>query len=684
MDNITNYNGISSENKKILDEIEDEYEIQDYIKGLPTEEDNIINIDFTDFAYFIESNECTTFVTSIKDPITEDTFNYMIKEIQGIIGLKGNKPPEIRFYNLPEKLNKDLTRLGAEDIGHLVNITGTIIAVDEHKTRYETAVFECNGCMTLHHVKQVDNHLMYPTVCTECGNRNFRLASEDQHTYTDTINIIVEETNPNKTHQNKIKVVLEDNLTHEIDVNQEVNIIGIAARDTESKKNDTHKATIIKANNVVPLKEKQINLTEEDKTQLKELSKQENILEILVNSFAPNIILDNEIKGALLCYLVKGVPYGQIKRNDIHVLFIADPSTAKSRISNYITDFTNKYTKANGTTSTGVGLIGAVVKEPLLNTNVLELGAFPRANKGHCIIDEFDKLDSEDASILLNSMEDGYTNIQKAGVHREDIETKVSVLALANPKFKRFDPYKSVREQITFHADLLSRFDFIFLLQDKPNTEKDYKIAEAILSEDITEENTEENITRIDHTLLKKYIEYARSITPVLTKRAKDHIKEYYVTLRSKSDNNENILSSDTRLFESIVRIAAAITKLKLSTEITNTEIEEATHIIDYCLLSLGQDPETSEIDIDRIRGNYDASDKRNRDNILAAISELSRETVDNGVKQKDLLLYVEDMYNIKRNTFYDTLKQLETHKDINIKTSSSRGNPKVIYLTDN
>lgn len=688
MDNNNNYNGISSEDKKILQEVDEEYKIQEYIKGLLTEDsqNNIINIDFTDFTYFMKDTDFINKLVTSKeeDYITENTFNYMIKKIQEVTGLKGNKPFEVRFYNLPERLNIDLNKLGAEDIGNLVNITGTIIAVDEHKTRLDTAVFECKGCMTLYSVKQVNSNLMYPAVCNECGNRNFKLSSDDQHTYTDTRSIIVEETNPDKTHQNKIKVILENNLTHEIDVNQEVNIIGIAARDTEAKKTDISKATIIKANNIVPLKEKHTILTENDKKQLKELSKQENILEVLTNSLAPNIILDKEIKGALLCYLVKGVPCRQIKRNDIHVLFIADPSTAKSRISNYITDFTNKYTKANGTTSTGVGLIGAVVKEPLLNTNVLELGAFPRANNGHCIIDEFDKLNPEDASILLNGMEDGRTNIQKAGVHKEDIETKVSVLALANPKYRRFDPYKSVKEQITFYSDLLSRFDFIFLLQDKPNKEKDYKIAEAILSEDITEDNTEENITTIGHDLLKKYIEYARTITPVLTKRAEDHAKEYYVTVRNNSDNNENVLSYDTRMFESLIRIAAAITKLKLATEITNTEIEEATHLLDYCLTSLGQDPETSEIDIDRFRGNYDNSDKRNRDNILAAISELSKETIDSGVKQKDLLLYVEDTYNIKRNTFYDTLKQLETHKDIIIKTSSSRGNPKVIYLTDN
>lgn len=682
MANENNYNGISSEDFKIMEEIKEEegtveYMIKEYIKLLPTEDlqNTVINIDYIDF---------TTFVTAIEEPVKEDKFNIIVNVIKEAIGTVGIEPPEVRFYNLPERLSKNIHELGAEDIGTLVSVKGTIIAVDEPKTRVETARFTCRGCMAEYSIKQYTSNLVEPVLCSECGNRNFkRLESED--TYKDIRQIILEENNTEKTYQTRIKIILEDHLTHEIDVNKEVNIVGIASRDTKlTKNNDTTKLTVIKANNVIPLKEKKINLTEEDKKQLKELSKNENILEVLTNSLAPNIILDSEIKTALLCYLVKGIPTGQIARKDIHVLFIADPSTAKSKIANYITDFTNKYTKANGTSSTGVGLIGAVVKEPLLNTNVLELGAFPKANKGHCIIDEFDKLDSEEANILLDSMESGYTNIHKAGVHKEDIESKVSVLALANPKYSRFDPYKEVKQQITFYGALLSRFDLIFILQDKPNSEKDMKIATAILSEEVIEEAAEETIAAIDKETLKKYIEYARSITPTLTKRAEEHAKEYYVTVRNNSNNHENVLSYDTRMFEALIRIAAAITKLKLATEITNTEIEEATKLIDYCLDSLGQDPETSEIDIDRFRGNYDTSDKRNRDNILKALSELSKETVDHGVKQKELLLYAEDNYNITRNMFYDTLKQLETHKDIIIKKASSRGSPKVIYLNNN
>jgi len=685
MKDMSNYiSGIPSEDQQIMEEIKAEretlpYLIRSYVKGLPVTEiqKDIVNIDYTDF---------TSDVPIIKEPVKEDDFNTIIHEIKKIIkeiGIIGIKPPEVRFYNLPERLTKQIHELGAEDIHNLVSVEGTIIAVDNPKTRVEDASFTCKGCMRTYKIKQQDYNLIYPNVCNECGNREFN-RNEKEDVYKDSIEVILEENNTDKTHQTRIKIILEDSLTHEIDVNMEVNVVGIASRDIgATKNNDTSKLTIIKANNVKPLKEKQIEVTEEDKQQLIDLSKNENILEILSNSLAPNIILDTEIKKALLCYLVKGTPIRQILRDDIHILFIADPSTAKSRIGNYITDFTNKYTKANGTSSTGVGLIGAVVKDPLLNTNVLELGAFPKANHGHCIIDEFDKLNYDDGKTLLDSLETGYTNIHKAGVHKENIESKVSVLCLANPKYGRYNPYKPIKDQITFYDALLSRFDLIFLLQDIPNLEKDTKIATAILAED-TIEKAEETVTQIDKETLKKYIEYARSIKPDLTKKAETHAKEYYTTVRNNSDNNENILSYDTRMFESLIRIASAISKLKLSTEITNTEIEEATKLIDYCLSSLGQDPDTSEIDIDRFRGNYDNADKRNRDNILEAISELSKESVDNGVKQKDLLTYVEDVYNIKRNTFYDVLNQLETHQDIFIKTSSARGNPKLVYLRNN
>jgi len=143
MKDMSNYiSGIPSEDQQIMEEIKAEretlpYLIRSYVKGLPVTEiqKDIVNIDYTDF---------TSDVPIIKEPVKEDDFNTIIHEIKKIIkeiGIIGIKPPEVRFYNLPERLTKQIHELGAEDIHNLVSVEGTIIAVDNPKTRVEEASF---------------------------------------------------------------------------------------------------------------------------------------------------------------------------------------------------------------------------------------------------------------------------------------------------------------------------------------------------------------------------------------------------------------------------------------------------------------------------------------------------------------------------------------------------------------
>ena len=56
-----------------------------------------------------------------------------------------------------------------------------------------------------------------------------------------------------------------------------------------------------------------------------------------------------------------------------------------------------------------------------------------------------------------------------------------AVVAAANPKFGRFDRYKTVADQIDLPAPILSRFDLTFVIEDKPNFENDRKLAQHIL-----------------------------------------------------------------------------------------------------------------------------------------------------------------------------------------------------------
>lgn len=55
------------------------------------------------------------------------------------------------------------------------------------------------------------------------------------------------------------------------------------------------------------------------------------------------------------------------------------------------------------------------------------------------------------------------------------LNARVSILAAANPAFGRYNPNKSVEANIQLPAALLSRFDLLWLIQDKPDRDSDLR-----------------------------------------------------------------------------------------------------------------------------------------------------------------------------------------------------------------
>ena len=63
------------------------------------------------------------------------------------------------------------------------------------------------------------------------------------------------------------------------------------------------------------------------------------------------------------------------------------------------------------------------------------------------------------------------------------LNARVSILAAANPAYGRYNPKKSIEQNIQLPAALLSRFDVLWLIQDKPDRENDLRYCDDNLGE---------------------------------------------------------------------------------------------------------------------------------------------------------------------------------------------------------
>ncbi|MDH5635001.1 MAG: minichromosome maintenance protein MCM, partial [Candidatus Bathyarchaeota archaeon] len=377
-------------------------------------------------------------------------------------------------------------------------------------------------------------------------------------------------------------------------------------------------------------------ITPEEEKRILELAADPWIHRNVMRSIAPSIYGYESIKEAIMYLIFGGVPkrLADISiRGELNVLLVGDPGTAKSQLLQYVAAIAPRglYTSGRGTTA--AGLTAAVLRERG-GGMTLEAGALVLADKGVACIDEIDKMRPEDRVAIHEAMEQHTVSVAKGGIVAT-LNARTAILAAANPALGRYDPYKTVTENINLPVTILSRFDLIFVLKDVPEKDLDEKMSTHILQ--LHKMGTAPVETPIPPDLLRKYISYAKNIKPALTDEALQRLKEFYLEMRAVTEKVEGSpIAITARQLESLVRLAEARTRVALRKTITAEDAEAAIVIMNKSLEEVGIDIATNMRDIDVIMVGKPKSMQDKLRVILTAVVEMSKET---GMVERKLLI---------------------------------------------
>ena len=394
----------------------------------------------------------------------------------------------------------------------------------------------------------------------------------------------------------------------------------------------------------------EIEFTEERIAEFEAMGNNGDIYERLVASLAPSIWEMEEVKKGLLCQLFgatsktfKGSTAGNKVRGTLNVILVGDPGVSKSQLLTYVNKVAPRGLYTSGSGSSAVGLTAYVQRDPETKDFVLESGALVLSDRGICCIDEFDKMSDSARSTLHEVMEQQTISIAKAGIIAV-LNARTSVLASANPVGSRYNPAMSVVDNIQLPPSLLSRFDLIYLVLDKPNPETDRRLARHLVSLHFKEPPARAKAA-VDASVLTEYIGYARATYfPVLNEVAAEVLVEGYVDMRRVgSAGGRKTITATPRQLESLIRISESLARMRLSNEVEKRDAEEALRLMRVAMQQAAMDPKTGQIDMDKILTGHSASDRMQRTQVADAIQEILGEMGTGKARLSELVMKLKE-----------------------------------------
>lgn len=535
----------------------------------------------------------------------------------------------IRITDTPITDSLRVLRKGHLDT--LIKVTGVVTRRSSVYPQLKTAYFECVRCKNIMGPHNVDERSMMsssgpdgsakdaatlhtPSICSSCDSGGpFRFNSA-RSGYRNYQRINLQETPgsvpPGRVPRTK-EVILTNDLIDVARPGEEIEITGIYSHTYDyhltQKSGFPVFSTFIFANHIRRKEDASaaINLSDADKAEILELAADPRIGERIVESIAPSIYGHKHVKMALAMSLfgavAKNVNDKHRIRGDINILLLGDPGTAKSQMLKYAEKTAPRAVYSTGKGASAVGLTASVHKDPITKEWTLEGGALVLADRGVCLIDEFDKMNEQDRTSIHEAMEQQTISVSKAGIVTS-LQARCSVIAAANPIGGRYDSSCTFSENVELTDPILQRFDLLCVLQDTVDPVADERLASFVTRShmksvptteyvrglcDLPEPTNEEDSQTpsefskaklIPQGLLRKYIQYARTNTkPVLRGNTFDQekIASLYVALRKESSTSGGVPIA-VRHIESIMRLSEAHAKMHLREYVRDDDMDAA------------------------------------------------------------------------------------------------------------